>query len=66
MRKGDKVVIPGFGLMDGDFQAFVSKVRPLRFYVAMGLLTRWWNKRDFVKTGEREWTHKDLVTGVEG
>jgi hypothetical protein len=51
MRKGDKVVIPGFGLMDGDFQAFVSKVRPLRFYV---------------KTGEREWTHKDLVTGVEG
>jgi hypothetical protein len=32
----------------------------------MGLLTRWWNKRDFVKTGEREWTHKDLVTGVEG
>ncbi len=67
MKKMDTVIEPGFGMMDGEFTHFVSKVNYVTrtFDVAAGILSgprkmnhyRWDNERD-------RWVHRDLPIDV--
>ena len=57
---GDTVIIPGFGLMDGDFTAYVDGVKRGEFHTSMGILSGWHPVEDYVHCGER-WVHETLV-----
>ena len=58
---GDTVLLPGFGLMDNDFEERVHAVRPGRFHVQMGVLTGWWSSMDFRLLPDGRWAHKDIA-----
>lgn len=60
IRKDDALIVPGFGLMDSDFTFRVDRVGLRKVHVSAGLLTGWWPRADFRKTGDREWTHKEI------
>lgn len=75
MRRGDMVILPGFGLMEGDFKTSAFVVRLRSFYVRMGLLSGWHRKRDFTWVSDGinrfsryvgygphgAWVHRDLL-----
>jgi hypothetical protein len=61
IRKNDTLIVPGFGMMDGDFAFRVDRVSLFKVHASAGILTRWWPRADFRNTGERKWTHKDIA-----
>lgn len=67
MRKNHLVIEPGFGMMDGEFEHYVSKVDHLtrRFDVAAGILSGWRKISDYRwdPVGQR-WVHRELPIDV--
>lgn len=65
--KGQRVISPGFGMMDGEFTFFVSNLDRLRrrFHVNAGLMSGWMPMSDFRwdKDGQR-WVHNSLDLDV--
>ena len=66
-RRDQRVIVPGFGLMDGEFTFWVGRIDGLlrRFRVEAGLMSGWMPMADFRwdPAGER-WVHKDLPLDV--
>ena len=58
---GETVLLPGFGLMDSDFEERIHLVTPGRFHVQMGLLTGWWDVADFTRLADGRWAHNDIA-----
>lgn len=69
--KGQKVIVPGFGLMDGEFTFYVSRVdrksRRIHWHAGLMSTTRLGVPMgDFRWDSDRKrWVHKDLPLDVE-
>lgn len=59
-HNGDTVILPGFGMMDGDFTAHIDRESLTHVHVSMGILGRWWQRDQFHLDGDR-WVHKDVA-----
>ncbi len=63
-----RVIEPGFGLMDGEFVHYIAKIDHIcrRFYVHAGILSGWRKMSDYRWDVDRErWVHRDLPINVE-